>query len=81
MISVSSDACIFPFVEKYSIPELEISSFHLLTVIFFSPPYYMPFVAKLVHILALAPHLLGVLLSGLLEILPPGLEVLSRPSE
>lgn len=41
----------------------------------------MPFVAKLVHILAPAPHLLGVVLSGLLEILPPGLEVLSRPSE
>lgn len=80
MISVSSDACIFPFVEKHSIPELEISSFLLLTVIFFSP-HYMPFVAKLVHILAPAPHLLGVVLSGLLEILPPGLEVLSRPSE
>ena len=41
----------------------------------------MPFVAKLLPILALPPRLLGAVLSGLLEILPPGLEVLSRSSE
>ena len=41
---------------------------------------YLPFGAKLLYILAL-PLLLGAVFSGLLEMLPPGLEVLTMSTE
>ena len=61
---------IFPHREKHQIPWLETSGFLLLTVIFCS--YYMPFVTKLLYILAhpLPPQ---SSFSGLFEMLPLGL--------
>lgn len=56
---------------------LEIPSFLLLSVIFCS--YYLPFVAKLLYILA-PPHILRAFL-GLLEMLPPGFEGLKMSAE
>ena len=51
MISVNPNSCIFPYIGKSWIPWLEISSILWLKIIFWLSDY-LPFVAKLLYILA-----------------------------
>ena len=82
MIPVSPDSCLFPYIEKGKVPNTWFSLLHKNT---FWCSDCLPFVSNFCVTWLSAPptcpHLLGAVLSGLFEMLSPGLEVLKIPTE